>query len=133
MVINLKLREEALIAKCLGRRICSDCGGNYNVACIDIKGEDGSPRMYMPPLLPPPNCESKLITRSDDTEEVVKERLRVYNEKVKLHFLKSLTSCIFLWMRFFMFLLRFVLKQKLINHHAEGDYTSEVIEKHLIK
>ncbi|CAA2962116.1 probable adenylate kinase 6, chloroplastic [Olea europaea subsp. europaea] len=81
LVINLKLREEALIAKCLGRRICSECGGNYNVACIDIKGEDGSPRMYMPPLLPPPNCESKLITRSDDTEEVVKERLRVYNEK----------------------------------------------------
>ncbi|CDP04334.1 unnamed protein product [Coffea canephora] len=80
LVINLKLREEALLAKCLGRRICSECGGNYNVACIDIKGEDGSPQMQMPPLLPPPNCESKLITRSDDTEEVVKERLRVYNE-----------------------------------------------------
>ncbi|KAL0402410.1 UNVERIFIED_CONTAM: putative adenylate kinase, chloroplastic [Sesamum latifolium] len=31
-------------------------------------------------LLPPPQCESKLITRSDDTEEVVKERLRVYND-----------------------------------------------------
>ncbi|CAA2960319.1 probable adenylate kinase 6, chloroplastic [Olea europaea subsp. europaea] len=81
LVINLKLRKEALIAKCLGRRICSECGGNYNVASIDIKGEDGSPRMYMPPLLPPPNCESKLITRSDDTEVVVKERLLVYNEK----------------------------------------------------
>ncbi|KAK4385851.1 putative adenylate kinase, chloroplastic [Sesamum angolense] len=80
LVINLKLREEALIAKCLGRRICSECGGNYNVACIDIKSEDGRPRMYMPPLLPPPQCESKLITRSDDTEEVVKERLRVYND-----------------------------------------------------
>ncbi|CAI9091032.1 OLC1v1025949C1 [Oldenlandia corymbosa var. corymbosa] len=80
LVINLKLREEALLAKCLGRRICSECGGNYNVACIDIEGENGSPRMYMPPLLPPPNCESKLITRSDDTEEVVKERLRIYNE-----------------------------------------------------
>ncbi|KAH6760346.1 adenosine kinase [Perilla frutescens var. hirtella] len=80
LVINLKLREEALIAKCLGRRICSECNGNYNVACIDIKGEDGTPRMYMPPLLPPPQCESKLITRSDDNEEVVKERLRVYSE-----------------------------------------------------
>ncbi|CAH8291435.1 unnamed protein product [Eruca vesicaria subsp. sativa] len=83
LVINLKLREEALLAKCLGRRICSECGANYNVACIDIKGgddEDASPRMYMPPLLPPPNCESKLITRADDTEEVVKERLRVYHK-----------------------------------------------------
>ncbi|KAJ4719760.1 adenylate kinase [Melia azedarach] len=80
LVINLKLREEALLAKCLGRRICSQCGGNYNVACIDIKGENGSPGMYMAPLLPPPHCASKLITRSDDKEEVVKERLRIYNE-----------------------------------------------------
>lgn len=82
LVINLKLREEALLAKCLGRRICSECGGNYNVACIDIKGENGNPGMYMGPLLPPPHCASKLITRSDDKEEVVRERLRIYNEKV---------------------------------------------------
>ncbi|KAJ0258752.1 adenylate kinase 6 [Hirschfeldia incana] len=80
LVINLKLKEEALLAKCLGRRICSECGANYNVACIDIKGGDDDSRMYMPPLLPPPNCESKLITRADDTEEVVKERLRVYHK-----------------------------------------------------
>ncbi|KAL6960189.1 adenylate kinase [Sarracenia purpurea var. burkii] len=80
LVINLKLREEALLAKCLGRRICSECGGNYNVACIDLKSDDGSPGMYMAPLLPPPHCMSKLITRSDDTEEVIKERLRIYNE-----------------------------------------------------
>ncbi|XP_010554558.1 PREDICTED: probable adenylate kinase 6, chloroplastic [Tarenaya hassleriana] len=83
LVINLKLREEALLAKCLGRRICSECGANYNVACINIKGEADSPRMYMPPLLPPPNCESKLITRADDTEDVVKERLRIYNEMTR--------------------------------------------------
>ncbi|XVE75305.1 hypothetical protein DITRI_Ditri12bG0083900 [Diplodiscus trichospermus] len=82
LVVNLKLREEALLAKCLGRRICSECGGNYNVACIDIKAENGRPRMYMAPLPPPPQCESKLITRADDTEEVVKERLRIYQEMV---------------------------------------------------
>ncbi|KAF5790223.1 putative adenylate kinase [Helianthus annuus] len=81
LVINLKLREEALLAKCLGRRTCSQCGGNYNVACIDIKADNEKPAMYMPPLLPPSHCASKLITRSDDTEEVVKERLRIYNEK----------------------------------------------------
>ncbi|KAL7582936.1 hypothetical protein Lser_V15G44300 [Lactuca serriola] len=81
LVINLKLREEALLAKCLGRRTCSQCGGNYNVACIDIKADHANPAMYMPPLLPPPHCASKLITRSDDTEHVVKERLRIYHEK----------------------------------------------------
>ncbi|KAL8090567.1 hypothetical protein AgCh_039863 [Apium graveolens] len=87
LVINLKLREEALIAKCLGRRICSQCGGNYNIACIDIKSENGLPGMYMAPLLPPSSCESKLTTRPDDTEEVVKHRLHVYNEMVKLFWL----------------------------------------------
>ncbi|KAL8551475.1 hypothetical protein ACS0TY_000539 [Phlomoides rotata] len=101
LVINLKLREEAIIAKCIGRRTCSECGGNYNVACIDIKGEEDNSRMYMPPLLPPPQCQSKLITRSDDTEEVVKERLRVYNELVivlvkRFYFLKFL-----IWFFFF--------------------------------
>ncbi|XP_074286728.1 putative adenylate kinase 6, chloroplastic [Silene latifolia] len=80
LVINLKLQEEALIAKCLGRRICSECGGNYNVACIDIKGDNETPGLYMAPLPPPPECASKLISRPDDKEEVVKERLRIYNE-----------------------------------------------------
>ncbi|XP_020079906.1 probable adenylate kinase 6, chloroplastic [Ananas comosus] len=80
LVINLKLREDVLLTKCLGRRICSQCGGNFNVASIDIKGENGTPGIYMAPLLPPPQCASKLITRSDDTEKVVKERLRVYHD-----------------------------------------------------
>ncbi|KAG0460481.1 hypothetical protein HPP92_020778 [Vanilla planifolia] len=80
LVINLKLREEVLVEKCLGRRICSQCGGNFNVASINMKGENGKPGITMPPLLPPPQCASKLITRADDTEEVVKERLRVYTD-----------------------------------------------------
>ncbi|XP_050947301.1 probable adenylate kinase 6, chloroplastic isoform X4 [Cucumis melo] len=80
LVVNLKLREEALLAKCLGRRICSECGGNYNITCIEIKDKEGRPELYMAPLLPPPNCASKLITRSDDTEAIVKERLRIYKE-----------------------------------------------------
>lgn len=80
LVINLKLREDILIEKCLGRRICSQCGGNFNIASIDIKSENGTPGIYMAPLLPPAGCASKLICRADDTAEVVKERLRVYNE-----------------------------------------------------
>ncbi|KAJ8498928.1 hypothetical protein OPV22_009480 [Ensete ventricosum] len=80
LVVNLKLREDVLLGKCLGRRICSQCGGNFNVASIDIKGENGRPGISMPPLLPPEHCMSKLVTRADDTEEVVKERLRLYYE-----------------------------------------------------
>ncbi|CAN1237698.1 Adenylate kinase 1, chloroplastic [Linum grandiflorum] len=83
LVVNLKLREEALLAKCLGRRICSQCGGNYNIACIDIKGANGQPGIYMAALPPPPQCADKLIQRADDTEEVVKARLQIYNEMSK--------------------------------------------------
>jgi len=39
----------------------------------------------MDPLPAPPQCAPKLIQRADDTEEVVKERLRIYYEKVLLH------------------------------------------------
>ncbi|KAI6674988.1 hypothetical protein NL676_002894 [Syzygium grande] len=81
LVVNLKLREDVLMEKCLGRRICSQCGKNFNVASINVKGENGNPGISMDPLLPPPHCMTKLITRSDDTEEVVKERLKIYYEK----------------------------------------------------
>lgn len=80
LVVNLKLREDILVEKCLGRRMCSECGGNFNIASINIKGDNGKPGISMAPLLPPAHCMSKLITRADDTEEVVKERLRVYND-----------------------------------------------------
>lgn len=82
LVVNLKLREDVLLEKCLGRRICGQCGKNFNLASINVKGENGKPGMSMAPLLPPTHCMTKLITRADDTEAVVKERLRVYNEKV---------------------------------------------------
>lgn len=81
LVVNLKLREDVLVEKCLGRRICSQCGKGFNVASINAKAENGRPAMSMAPLLPPSHCSTKLITRADDTEQVVKERLRVYQEK----------------------------------------------------
>ena len=81
-MVNLKLPEEVLVDKCLGRRTCNQCGKGFNIAHINLKGENGKPGISMDPLLPPPQCMSKLITRADDTEEVVKARLRIYNETV---------------------------------------------------
>ncbi|KAH6807333.1 adenosine kinase [Perilla frutescens var. frutescens] len=81
LVVNLKLPEKVLVEKCLGRRICSECGKNFNVASINVKGENGNPDISMDPLNPPAHCFPKLITRSDDTESIVNERLRIYNEK----------------------------------------------------
>ena len=90
LVVNLRLREDVLVTKCLGRRICSQCGGNFNVATIDIDSLDSMPRIYMPPLLPPPSCAEKMTIRADDNEEVVRARLRVYYQEVTIPFLHFL-------------------------------------------
>ncbi len=82
LVVNLKLREEALIAKCSGRHICSQCGGNFNLAGLEMEESSSAPCIFMPPLLPPPSCASRMTTCADDTEEVVWRRLRICYEEV---------------------------------------------------
>eukprot|EP00897_Mesotaenium_endlicherianum_P002328 jgi/Mesen1/2122/ME000152S01208 len=83
LVINLRLRKDILIAKCLGRRICSECGGNFNVADINVRSEAGLPDIVMPPLPPPRGCEAKMTQRADDVEVVVRSRLQVYEDETK--------------------------------------------------
>ncbi len=79
--MNITLPEEVLITKLLGRRVCETCGKNYNVAAIHT-GE-----LDMPPLLPKPSdCDKchgkpKLTIRADDNEQVVRERMKVYNNQ----------------------------------------------------
>ena len=46
LVANLMLNEDVLVEKLLGRRVCSDCGRNYNVCSIHRNGYE------MEPLLP---------------------------------------------------------------------------------
>ncbi|CAL5224168.1 g6808 [Coccomyxa viridis] len=78
LALNLSLREEVLIAKCLARRKCRDCGKNYNLADIDLPASEGKPAIRMPPLLPPAACAAKLETRSDDNFSTVKRRIEVH-------------------------------------------------------
>jgi adenylate kinase len=68
---------QVLIEKCIGRRVCKKCGKNYNTADISIPAENGKPEIIMPPLNPPAACAQYMEIRQDDTEEIVKERLRV--------------------------------------------------------
>jgi adenylate kinase len=84
LAINLKCREDILIKRCLGRRVCTQCGKNFNVASIDVKGTNGGSRIHMPPVLPPYSCLGKLVTSMSDTEEILKEKLRIYSEQVLL-------------------------------------------------
>lgn len=72
VIINLEVSRDELIRRLTGRRVCDSCGRNYHIefAPPEIEGECDE-------------CGGELIQRSDDTEETVKERLRVYEETTK--------------------------------------------------
>eukprot|EP00271_Cylindrocystis_brebissonii_P014901 TRINITY_DN36574_c0_g1_i1.p1 TRINITY_DN36574_c0_g1~~TRINITY_DN36574_c0_g1_i1.p1 ORF type:complete len:364 (+),score=34.28 TRINITY_DN36574_c0_g1_i1:44-1093(+) len=81
LVVNLHLNEDIIVQKCLGRRICSECGGNFNVADIHLPATKDCPPVVMPPLVPPMNCAAKMTQRSDDTEDVIRNRLEIYRRE----------------------------------------------------
>jgi adenylate kinase len=70
-VINIDVPEAVILDRILTRRTCSNpqCQAIYNVK-------------YMPPKVEGicDKCGSKLIVREDETEEVVRNRLRVYDQ-----------------------------------------------------
>lgn len=68
---------QILTAKCLGRRICKECGKNFNVADIMLPACNGQPEVRMPPLNPPEACRDKMETRSDDNLETIMNRIDV--------------------------------------------------------
>ena len=85
VVVNFIHRDEMILAKTMGRRVCPDCGKGFNIAYF--RTDDG---YDLPPILPkgtdPTICDveecatrgTKLVTRADDNEEVVKQRIAVY-------------------------------------------------------
>ncbi len=64
IVVDIVVSEDVLVRRLLARRICSQCGTNagpddvLSVLCT--------------------RCGGKLVQRSDDTERVVRERLKTY-------------------------------------------------------
>ena len=78
MSIKIELDENILVKKITGRRECEKCGRNYNLFSFKENGYD------MDPLLPKvegkcDDCSGCLVQRSDDNEQIIKERLDVYN------------------------------------------------------
>jgi adenylate kinase len=69
-VIALELAEDKIVERLTSRRVCRNCGKDYNLITD-----------------PPPadqkcaGCGGEIIQRSDDTRETVLNRLRVYQEK----------------------------------------------------
>jgi len=85
VVINLAVPEHVIIGKILARRTCEKCGNIYNIADITF-GPNNEYRM--PPLSPKvegicDKCGGKLVSRSDETEEIIKNRLKIYKEQTE--------------------------------------------------
>mmetsp|Transcript_88590 Transcript_88590/g.122375 ORF Transcript_88590/g.122375 Transcript_88590/m.122375 type:complete len:216 (-) Transcript_88590:50-697(-) len=83
LIVNFENREDILMEKLMGRRVCPKCNTNYNVCSIDRDG------YKMPPLAPEragycDHCpDVALIIRDDDKESIIKERMEVYRQKTE--------------------------------------------------
>ena len=71
-VVRLAVNDEELVDRLTGRRVCPDCGANYHVE-FDQPEEAGVCD----------ECGTELEQREDDTEETVRERLRVFAENTE--------------------------------------------------
>jgi adenylate kinase len=66
----LEVPDEELIKRLTGRRVCRNCGSGWHVT-----------------FSPPPadlictNCKGEIYQRADDSEETIKNRLKVYHEQ----------------------------------------------------
>jgi adenylate kinase len=73
-VVLFELPIELLVKRMSGRRVCSHCNRVFNIHSA-------------PPSVPPAciegRSEHEVVQRADDAEEVVRERLRVYEEKTR--------------------------------------------------
>ncbi|WP_251342450.1 adenylate kinase [Haloplanus halophilus] len=69
VAVFLDVSEPELVERLTGRRVCDECGANYHVE-FNPPEEAGVCD----------ECGGDLIQRDDDTEETVRERLRVYRE-----------------------------------------------------
>ena len=90
LIINIILKKDILIEKLLGRRVCEDCGENYNICEIDKNG------YFMKPLLSKKEnicdcCGGNLIKRKDDKVDIIEKRIQIYENDTKpvLNQLKS--------------------------------------------
>ncbi|MDS0243884.1 MULTISPECIES: adenylate kinase [unclassified Haloferax] len=72
VVCLLAVSESEIIKRLTGRRVCKECGANYHVEFNPPKEEGVCDE-----------CGGELIQREDDTEDTVKERIRVYHESTE--------------------------------------------------
>lgn len=71
-VLSLEVREDEVVKRISGRRSCESCQNTFNIYF-------SAPKMGGVC----DNCGGRLIQRSDDKEEIVRERMMVYRENTE--------------------------------------------------
>jgi adenylate kinase len=70
-VVNIDVLRDVIIRRLTGRRMCPGCGANYNVNTNLKPKQEGVCD----------KCGQALITRADDNEDTIKNRLQVYEQQ----------------------------------------------------
>jgi len=70
--VNLSVSDSEVLKRLLGRFYCQKCGSDFNVNTRPPKTAGICD-----------NCGGKLLQRADDTDAVIRNRLKVYREKTK--------------------------------------------------
>ncbi|MEM2081293.1 MAG: nucleoside monophosphate kinase [Candidatus Bathyarchaeia archaeon] len=80
VIILLMVPDWIIIERLSTRRICKNCGAVYNIRFLKPKVENVCDK-----------CGGPLYQRSDDTPEVIKKRIQIYEEQTKpiLQFFKE--------------------------------------------
>ena len=68
---NFEVSEEVILSRLSGRRVCENCGKTYHNKNMPTKVEGICDV-----------CGKNVIQRKDDSEEAIKNRLKIYNEMV---------------------------------------------------
>ena len=71
-VLVLDAADEELVMRIAGRRTCESCGSTYHLVAKPPRVRGFCDR-----------CGGALIQRSDDSEEIIRHRLREYNAKTR--------------------------------------------------
>jgi len=70
-VIEIELDSEEIVKRISNRRLCPNCGADYN-----LLNNPPSGRKCL-------KCDEKVIQREDDREETVRKRLKIYDKLTK--------------------------------------------------
>lgn len=71
-VFNISVPEQFIIERITGRRFCTGCGASYHIKFNPPKAEGRCD-----------DCGKALVQRNDDKEDIIKDRLSVYNGMTK--------------------------------------------------